>query len=569
MVRIPDMTPHRNLLLCGVAIFLPLAAQAQTASTGGGISSTSSSSLPTSSFNAGLGVGVPQNTSLGSGLVNLHDLVDSPVVAPTPNDQSRQVQFTASIGGFLGYTDNASLSGGSTNTKVKGSLEEHLLPSIGVTADTSRLQGSANYSPDFRFFNNDPSANHVAQSLAAQGTAKLIDESVFMNVSAMATQATNSMLSTYNASNLSTTQMLSQVYSYSVNPYYVHNFGDAATVKASYLYSGSYFDNNYFSRTNQKNTTSGTQTEDLLVTSGPDYQLLNHAVEMSASQFLGSGSERNGYRNLGTYTANYALSHAITLIAMAGVESLHYSGTVSGKTVTSQAYNVNGPVGQGGVKYAPTEDSQISVLYGHMDGGNSMTANGSVRLGPRLSVQAMSATGLTTNGQDLQNMANTAQVGPDGTLSNGLSGSPLRYSLGSGQQDNQLYRLTRSSLTAIYAMERDSFSATVSSNQSQNVAKSTVPGLASSSTLGSISWQHELAEGISTSLSGSYGTTRYSGTYALSGSRPMTGATARISDQLTETLSAEMDYSYTRQRAYGSNLMQHANEVLAGLVQKF
>ena len=221
------------------------------------------------------------------------------------------------------------------------------------------------------------------------------------------------------------------------------------------------------------------------------------------------------------------------------------------------------------MKYAPTEDSQISVLYGHMDGGNSMTANGSVRLGPRLSVQAMSATGLTTNGQDLQNMANTAQVGPDGTLSNGLSGSPLRYSLGSGQQDNQLYRLTRSSLTAIYAMERDSFSATVSSNQSQNVAKSTVPGLASSSTLGSISWQHELAEGISTSLSGSYGTTRYSGTYALSGSRPMTGATARISDQLTETLSAEMDYSYTRQRAYGSNLMQHANEVLAGLVQKF
>ena len=49
----------------------------------------------------------------------------------------------------------------------------------------------------------------------------------------------------------------------------------------------------------------------------------------------------------------------------------------------------------------------------------------------------------------------------------------------------------------------------------------------------------------------------------------MTGATARLSDQLTDMLSAELDYSYTRQRAYDSNVMQHANEILAGLVQKF
>ena len=568
MVRIPDMTAHRSLLLCGVAIFLPLAAQAQGVSS----SASPSASMPTSSLNGGLGIGVPQNTALGNGLVNLRDLVDSPALGPAPTaDQSRQIQFNASIGAFAGYTDNANLSGGSTNTRMRGSPEEHITPTIGVTADTSRLQGNAYYSPDFRIFNNDPNATRVAQSLAAHATAKLIDDSVFLNTSALATQATNSMLSTYNASNLSTTQVMSQVYSYSINPYFVHNFGDVATVKASYQYSGSYFDNKYFNNaTNLKNSTSATQTEDLLVTSGADYQLLNHSVEASASQFIGTGSERNGYRNMATYTANYALNHAITLIGMVGVESLHYSAVTSGSSIISKAYNVNGPVGQGGVKYAPTEDGQISVLYGHMDGGNSLTVNGSLRAGAHLSLQAMSATGLTTNGQDLQSMTDAATVGPDGTLTNGASGSPLRYSLGSGSQDNQLYRLTRSSVSAIYALDRDSFSATFSSNQSQNVAQSTTPGLASTSVLGSLGWQHQLTEAVSTSVSGSYGSTRYSGNNAgLSGARPMTGASVRLSDQLTETLSAELDYNYTRQRAYNSNLMQHANEILAGLVQKF
>ena len=560
------MTAHRSLLLCGVAILLPLAAQAQ------GVSASSSAALPASSLNGGLGIGVPQNTALGSGLVNLHDLVDSPTMDTPPTaDQSRQIQFNASIGAFAGYTDNANLSGGSTNTRMQGSPEEHIAPTIGVTADTSRLQGNAYYAPDFRFFNDDPNATRVAQSLAAHGTAKLIDDSVFLNASALATQATNSMLSTYNASNLSTTQVLSQVYSYSVNPYFVHSFGDVATVKASYQYSGSYFDNKYFNTSsNVKNSTSATQSEDLLVSSGADYQLLNQSLEASAAQFIGTGSERNGYRNMATYTANYALNHAFTLIGMVGVESLHYSGVTSGSTVISKAYNVNGPIGQGGVKYAPTEDSQISVLYGRMDGGNSLTVNGAMRAGAHLSVQAMTSTGLTTNGQDLQSLTDSASVGADGALTNGASGSPLRYSLGSGTQDNQLYRLTRSSVSVIYALDRDSFSATFSSNQSQNVAQSTTPGLASTSVLGSLGWQHQLTEAVSTSVSGSYGTTRYSGnTNGLSGTRPMTGATARLSDQLTDMLSAELDYSYTRQRAYDSNVMQHANEILAGLVQKF
>ena len=527
---------------------------------------------PVTAVNAGLGSAVPQDTALGSGLVNLRDLVN----APSLNQDSRQIVVSASLGAFVGYTDNLAMSSGRASGRKQGSFEEHIAPQIGVSADTSRLQGNLTYSPDLRFYNSQGSANRAAQNFAGQGTAQLIEETLFVNASAFAAQATGSQLSAYNGSRLSSSQALSQVYGYSFNPYLLHRFGDTANLKASYTFSGSYFDNGAYnnSSSRQANTSSASQSEDLLITSGTDFQTMSHALEGTATQFLGNGSEKGGYRNLGTYTATYPMTRSLALIGMIGGEDVHYAGTRLGSVATSNAYNFKGLVGQGGLKLTPSDDSQLTVMYGTMDGGPALTANGSLQLGARLRLSVTSGTGLSTNGQDLQGLASAASVGPDGTLSQGMNNTPLGYSLGAAGADNSVYRLTRSSASLIYALDRDAFSASFSRNQTQNVNGSTTQGLNSVSLLGSLGWEHQLTETLSSSVSGSYGTTHFGGSGPLAGNAPAVGATVRLADQLTETLSAEIDYSYMRQRSYGITTggrlqVQSANEILAGLVQKF
>ncbi len=527
---------------------------------------------PSTSINAGLGTAIPQNTALGNGLVNLRDLVD----APSLSTGGQGITISASLGVFGGYTDNVALTSGSYAARKQGSFEEHISPMFSVAADAARLQGNLTYSPDLRFYNNQGSANRVGQNLVASGSAQVIEDVLFVNTSAFATQASRSQLSAYNASSQSNTAAQTQVYGYSFNPYLLHRFGDTANLKASYLFSGSYFDNSGYgsSATRQPNISSGTQTEDLLITSGTDFQTLSHSLEVSASQFFGTGSERGGYRNLAAYTATYPVTRSVALIGLVGGESVHYAGTSAGGVITSKAYNYNGPVGEGGVKLTPSEGSQLTVLYGSMDGGPALSVDGQLHLGARLSLTLTSATGLSTNSQDLQGLASATTVGPDGTLSLGAGNSPLGYSLASYGANNSVYRLTRSSGTLIYALDRDSFSASASRTQTENVNNSTTQGISSLSILGSLGWQHQLTESLSSSVSGSYGTSHFGGTGPLAGTTPVVGATARLADQLTETLSAEIDYSYSRQRGYGlsginARQVQSANEIIAGVVQRF
>ncbi len=585
MVPIPERFAIRRTLcaattalpvLAYALVCLPAAAQTLTQSAA---QSTNSSTLPGSTFNGGLGIGVPQNTALGGGLVNLRDLVDSPVL----QGQERQFQWNASIAAYAGYTDNVGQSGGGyAQGNQIASTEEHITPSIGVTMDANHLTGSLTYSPDFRFYNDAPRYNRISQNLGAQALATLVEDQLFVQATAGAGPASASPLSTYNNNRLISNQSQTQVYSYSIMPYLVHRFGDFATLRASYAYSGSTFDNSAYNNTvpnnanaRLNNSGSATQTEDVQLTSGADFETFNHALEASSSQFLGGGSERGGYRNSVTYTLNYALNRFITLIGTIGYESVHYSGTNIGGVQTSRDYSSNGLIGQAGVKYTPNEDSDLSVLYGHIDGGDSLTATGNLRPTGRLSLSLTSSTALTTNGQD-------ASFGGVGSLNGGglgaPSGVPTAYGFGAYGANNQLYRLTRTSGSAIYALDRDSFGLTLSYSQTSSPnataagVKSGLVAGSSTNSLASLTWQHTLTEDISSSVGVNYGQSRYNGR-----SQPISGATVRVSDQINQSLSAQLLYTYAREQGYlrsqfgavPSNQVQSSNEVLVGLIQTF
>jgi uncharacterized protein (PEP-CTERM system associated) len=579
------MLPRRMLramLLAGCAavIGLPSALLAQTgsgANLGGGLGGGGSASgLGTSSNLSGLNSGVAPNAALGGGLTNLRDLVDSPVLQPP----TRAFTYQASLGVFAGYTDNMRLMGtGGGSSKGGGSTFERINPSIGGMLDLNRIQASANYAPSLQFYNADSHANTVSHSLSANAVATLVPDTVFVSANAFATQASTSQLSAYNGVNTTAGNNQTQTYSFSVNPYVVHQFGSLASVQAGYALSDSFFDNSRQSSFNNAgatapNSNTGVQREYMNVTSGSDFEILNHAVKLDAEQFFGDNSRSTGHRNTADYTLTYAVNRFLAVLGTIGYEDLSYAATTYRGAQVSNPYAVRGLTGAGGVKFTPNNDSTLSVSYGHYDGGNQLSANGTLHATSRITLVANTSTGITTNGQDLANFAASTNFGPDGT-GRSSTGAPVAYALGTSAANTAPYRLTRSSLNAIYALERDSFAASFTYSEQNNVTGNTTAiGASSTSTLGSVSWQHQASEDISLTASANYGQ-QHTAAYTGSASRntPVVGGLVRLTNALTETLMLDVEYIYAHQQVFTAlntqNKVESMNEVLFGLTKRF
>jgi uncharacterized protein (PEP-CTERM system associated) len=557
------------LACCATTLASPVVSQAQT--------------FPGPDPN-GLGSGVMSSPALGGGLVNLRDLVSSPALeAPT-----RTFSYDASLGVFAGYTSNVDLvgTGGGTGNR-RGSFMEHIEPAIGGNLDTRSLKASLHYAPDIQFYNADSAANRVTHSLSATSSAEIVADTFFINANAFATQASSSLLSTYNGGNNFNNNTQTQVYNFSVNPQLMHQFGGVGTAQLGYNFSDSlFYANNQNIISNipaNKNTSSSIQTEFFDFNSGNNFGRINNALNISASQFYGTNVQQNGHRNTASYTLSYAFNRFVTAIAEIGYEDLYYGatrytgiyyGAQYDNVLVSRPYAVHGLTGAGGVKLTPNDDSSLTVTYGHMDGGDSLTVNGVYKPTARVTIYANSSSGVTTSGQDLANFASSANFGPAGTAYSASTGAPMLYSMANTAGISQPVRMTRSALNAVYSLDRDSWAAGLSYVQQQNLAGVAPLSGSSVSELASLSWQHQVSESLQGTVSASYGHQSLSASGPVqAGSNPVTGAVARISKALTESLSAEVDYTYARQRAQFNRQfnrpVESMNEILAGLVQKF
>jgi len=562
MGPIPDLrvtTQVRRLLLlscCTAALVLSAQAKAQT------------------SLGMGLGNGVQSATSLGGGLVNLRDLVNSPTMEPA----RQPLTIGGALGLFGGYTDNVNLSstGSKAGTAQRGSPMERVQPALDVGLDVSTVQASLHYAPMFQFYNDVGKANQVQQSLSSNLKGEFIPDTLFVNANAFASQASTSQLATANGANGVASNALSQVYSFGINPYLQHRFASYGTAQLGYSLSNNIFDNSAqktSSNSSVKNTNSATQSEYLNLTSGEEFGAFNHSIAVSAAQYTGSNTQQDGHRNQGSYTLGYALNRFVTVVGQVGYEDLFYGATSFNGSKASQTYSVKGPTGQGGFKLTPNDDSSLSVGYGRMDGANSLSLDGVYKPTPRLAVLASSSSGVTTNGQDLSNFVNSSSFGTDGSARS-AGGAPLAYSLGSANGSNQPYRLTRSSLNAVYSADRDSFSLGVSATQQKPVSAVGLYANSSTSTIGTIGWQHDVSELMKSSVSASYGTQSSSAAGGNAQQKnPVAGIQAQLSRALSENLNIELDYTFARQRVLLSGLtnkpVQSMNQILLGLVQKF
>lgn len=523
----------------------------------------------------GIGAGVLPPSAVGGNLVNLRDLVDSPLL----DQPSELITYDGKIQAQIGYTTNVNRNGGYTDgQKQVGSFEEILSPAASVHLTGNRIQFNGTYAPTASFYNSASSTNRVQQNLDFAAHADVVPDAVFLDLSAIAGQTISgvSRLSSTNAATRSNNT--TQYYSFSVTPYFEHTFSNAGTLHAGYTFNDSIFDNQY----NQtpgiaNNTNSTTHTENASFNTGDNFGAFEHVLTATATQIQGDTSQTAGRTLAFTYDLNYAATTYLTLRAQAGYQQIYYSGTSSHGVQTSVPYKLNGITGGGGFTLTPNEDSSLTAFYGRRDGGENLTLSGTYRPTPRVLLLATSSSGLTSDAQNLRNLQRTTTPGAGGVPISTLTGAPVQYVLANPASVNQLYRQTTTSLSAILSEDRDSFSLTLTQSQSQSPNGTASGGsitATSTSSYGTLGWQHDAPNGLAINASLSYGQT-HTGAYAGVGARnqPYMTGTAGLSQAFSDSLRGTLNYYY--QRSYNgistasSSRSTVTNEVLLGLLQLF
>jgi uncharacterized protein (PEP-CTERM system associated) len=552
-------------------------AQAQDA----GTASTSAAAPATSGGASGYpGIGsssglLPATGFGNDSLSNIRDFINTPLTS----GGTRIFTIQPSIDVEAGYTDNVrGTTSSGQNGKAEGSFETRVTPSLAINGQSRRLQVNLLYAPTAYYYPSVQSENRIDQNLNGAALAELVPDTAFLDLHAFATQTSNSNIVGPNTGTVLSRQDRTQVYSVSASPYLTHTFGGTGTAKVSYLVADTItqgtansatFNNAFF---NAGNSRSITQTEDANFTTGEDFGRFNHTLDVTATQLSGTGSLRNGHRNLATYDIAYAVNRFVTVTARAGYEDLFYNGTTFNGIVTSLPYKLNEPIGSVGFRLTPNADSHLNFSYGHIDGGESFTLDASYKPTARTVIYASSSSGLTTTAQQIQNFSANSQVNASGITINPQTGLPIQLTNTSTAtaNQNQFYRLTTSSINGVLLLNRDTITASVIMQDTQTPSGTAAQNLNTSSTYGSIGWQHDASDTIQTNLGFQYGVQDVKATTLTpASSLPTLFANAGLTKIFSQQLSGTVRYTLVKRDSSDPTQRLTVNEILFGLQQRF
>ena len=509
--------------------------------------------------------------------VNLGDLRDSlsrafadpPTAGPLPTGFT----ITPAIGVTEEYTDNANQTG----RGARSDLITIITPSIVVSGDSPRLSGTFSYAPSLQIYASQGRQTRIGQNLNARGLFTVVPDLFYVDTRALlALTSGRGGLGPTGVSRLSRNSE-TQSSSFSVSPYLTHRFGDFGTAEIGAGFSQSSQDSRdrtgralrvdprldpFLLTSGPLNSDLTTTSEHAAFTTGEFLGRTNIAFLAALSQLDGSGVLRNAKRDTYTADAGYALTRKVTLLGTLGWEDIRYAGTPPTR-INDAIWNV-------GVRLTPSDASSITVRYGHKDGFNAASFQGSYAPTARLRFYGSYNEGLASQQELLQNALANADVDPFGFATDRRTGAPLvpvdNYF---GSQGQDLFRQKTLSLTGVLQQDRDTYSVTLSKQSRKRTATATA-GLSNTSddgVTGSASWGHDLSEDLRSSVFAQYGTRSAKGLFK-SDEQTFVGS-ASLTYLLSETLSGTAQYSFTRttSNVEGGSLTE--NLVVLGLRKTF
>ena len=503
---------------------------------------------------------------------------------PTPATLGPAWQFTPSAGVTEELTDNAQAVGGgagSVSGKARGDLISILQPGLALTGDTQRLQVNLAYSPQIYLYASDGSQDRVDHEFNGRALATLIPQTLFLDVRGLATQqAVGGGFGPTRFNTLSSNNTV-QDYSFSAAPYLVHRFGPIGTAEVGYGIGRTVQSANGNAPINQgfvnpftlqpglfqpsaANQNTTTQNAHAAFVTGEAFGRYNATALASATRFDGQGVLSGAHRDTYTIDNGYAITRTITALATVGYEDIKYSGA-SPVRITDAIWAV-------GARLVPNADSTLTVTYGHHDGLDSLTIDGSLAPSPRTRVYVRYSTGLTTNQEELQNALATTDIDALGNPVDHGNGAPI-YDASNffGVQDN-LERLRRLSVSGAYTLDRDTFTATVENDNSKVISQASAESLgalgSNSGTFGSLTWGHTLSPRLSSSVFFQYGVRTLDG--PPSSTQDLLVASAALSYLLGPGLSSTLQFSHDQSSGGGVvGGSTHDNTLLLSVLKTF
>ncbi len=486
-----------------------------------------------------------------------------------------------SIGVDVGVTDNALR----VNAPRRADLYTVISPVLTLTQDSARIKTNITYAPQVQVYASQSSQTQVSQFFNGQSLVTLAPDALYLDLRGAITQSSlvgsgfnNGQTSTYNRQNEV------QTTSFSVTPYAEHRFGGWGTARIGYSYVRTLQDTDNGVASNSGfdqfgNPISGnqgyggignltTQRERVSFATGENLGRFNDLTTLEAIQYSGSGSYAGSHRNQALSELGFALTRRVTLLGGLGYQDILYSG---GRGFGSQSdVRINEPTWNVGVRYTPNPDSTITVTYGRRDGSASVTLNGQFAPTSRSRVIAQYSTGITSDIEDAQNLLESTSVGPNGFVTDTVTGAPVSGGSAFGVQ-NGVYRVRRLSVTALYLANRDSYSATIGQEDRTTLTTTTsvfggatIPsGTSTNNLYGSVGWQHDLAADLSSNVSVQYGTTNNTsqllGGNGNNGRQDTFSILASLNKQFTKTLTGNVRYIYSQRTGGTGNVLSQSN----------
>jgi uncharacterized protein (PEP-CTERM system associated) len=469
-------------------------------------------------------------------------------------------------------TDNVNLSA----TNPQHNIFFDVVPAIIATADTDRLQGRFGYTPLLRYYTRDTNSNQWNNIFFGAGTATLLPDRVFLDLRASGTVQAISGGFAPGSTPATAQNNLAQTYSFQATPYVVHRFGGAATAVAGYSLQYSQQQGNA-----QSLTPGGTpffvpleftsNTGFAAVRTGEDFGRLAMEARGTATAYTGTGMFDGAHRGIALLEARYAITPNIAVLAQGGYESQYYA--------TTPDYEVNEPVWAVGVLLRPGPDSMLALRYGHRDGFDSFSLEGSLALGGRTRLVGSYSDQLSVALRNPADLLSTTTVDRYGNPVDSVTGAPA-LPLSSGNfttLQSGLFRAKRANAFVVQSFDRDTISLGLTYVDQVPIAAS--PGTVQTnqtSLYGTATWSHALTPRATLIGTLQYGVSESGNTNARS---TLFLASAMVTYQFTERLYGTLQYMVTNrdtdaQAVTGTNFGGSAgnalqNQVIAMLRQTF
>lgn len=485
--------------------------------------------------------------------------------------------ITPRVGGQELFTDNVLL----TPTNRRSDFVTSISPGINITGESSRLQGTLDYSPSAYLYALTPSQDFIGQNLYANGTATVIRDFFFIDargyaslqpsIPGLATGAFNAAsplsgisVGPGNPSPGVSKAQLTQTSSFSASPYLVHRFDGFGTGELRYTIS-----NTNFSGGNSTlvvppgvsilNTNTTTNEATAAFFTGENFGPLSSRLLFDAAQSTGVGVN-NANQRLTIVDSAYAINRRIAVLGTIGHENLHFGGF----PVTA----IDDVVWGIGLNLKPVPDATITASYGHRNGVTAPYLAIVYPLSARTTLSATYSEGLSTTAQDVANNLAVSNVNAAGQLIDTRTLLPSAIVNPVLGLQSGLFRSKQFTATADVVLARNHIAASIYRSDNLLVGQSR-PGSGTSqeATGGNVTWSRQISPLTTANLGIGY--THYSFPTPGAAEENLLTVGAAVSYMLSTSLTTWAGYNRLDRSSPSPQLRLTSNIVFIGLNKSF